>query len=154
MFLIILHFLYKLFFQNYDTSTIQKFIDKNKHIDNNKLNTILKYPKLFHKYILDIRQINEPLSYNVVKEVKLTKNICHIHCLKLSLLEQFFDSHIRTISNYFDIIVTFYVNDCNIKPRYKFTFLQYENRGYDIGPKMVAVNYLKNINNNSMNIMI
>jgi hypothetical protein len=109
------------------------------------------YPNLFHKYILGLRNPNENMitkNYTVIKEAVITrKNICHIHCLHLTSLDQMFSIYLSPIAEIFDIIVTYTHEDKDNAILNKYnnhTFLKVNNYGMDIGTKFVVYEYLKN----------
>jgi hypothetical protein len=105
-----------------------------------------KYPTLFHKYILNLRDPCSKLIYNATKVYKINKKlICAIHCYNLNFFDECFSEHIFQIQNFFDIVVT-YSLDCEpARIKYNFTFINMQNIGMDIGGKCVAIDYLKSI---------
>jgi hypothetical protein len=113
---------------------------------------ILKYPNLFHKYII-MDKIGF-IDYTVIKEIKITnKNITHIHCYDLSVFYSFFNKYLEELKQNFDIIITFCINskdekDVDYSDLFKenFTFLKIENRGMDLGGKFIFLKYLENNN--------
>ena len=137
-------------YENYTTTTITKFIKNNIDIiEKEYLYKILNNPIIFHKYILGLSSF-KPILYEIKKSHKLTKNICHIHCFKLSLLKQMFENEIVLLKPYFNIIVTYSIED-NIEliTAYDYvTFLKIENIGADVGPRFVINKYLKDIQYN------
>jgi hypothetical protein len=110
------------------------------------------YSFLFHKYILNLVDKNNiHLNYTPKHISNLIKTkICHIHCFKISFLDSMFETYIATINQFFDIIVTFHLEDnLNIIQKYKYiTFINCENKGYDVGPKFIVYDYLKKMNYN------
>lgn len=119
----------------------------------NILNIYIFYPYLFHKYVLGIRNINDNHNYNITeikKGILIRKNICHIHCFDLNKFEFMFGVYISSLLKYFDIIVTYCIdNNNNIinNMNYSYiTFIKVNNYGMDIGPKFSVYNYLKTNN--------
>jgi len=104
-----------------------------------------KYPSLFHKYLLFIRNPNTPIQYKIAKQVAIfKKNICAIHCYDLNYFDEYFYPYLTIISNYFDIIVTYCLDNYDVLNKYNFTFIISQNVGMDIGGKFVATRYLEN----------
>jgi hypothetical protein len=108
------------------------------------------FPTLFHKYILNLVEETNTnnLDYIVMNKGNLKKKeLCHLHCYKISFLQSMFDEYLELLSRYFDILVTFSISDDkNIIAKYKninITFIQCKNKGYDIGPKFIICNYLE-----------
>jgi len=135
---------------NYTIDTINKFISQNRDIDHNKIKKILNHSVLFNKYILGISKIKQTINYDIILTQNLTKNICHIHCFKLSLLELYFKNYIDVLSLYFDIIITYYIKDTEeITKKYnKLTYISSDNIGADIGCRFLVYDYLNKINYN------
>jgi hypothetical protein len=107
-----------------------------------------QFPALFHKYVLNLVEPTDNLNYIVMNKGDLKKKeLCHVHCYKISFLQSMFDEHIELLSIYFDILVTFSISDdTNVISKYiknNITFIQCENKGYDIGPKFIICNYLE-----------
>lgn len=101
------------------------------------------YPNLFHKYLLFLRNPNDNINYKVAKRIKITKKyICCIHCFDLNFFENFFDDYIEIISQYFDIVVTYCLDNCLVVDKYDYTFINSQNIGMDIGGKFIAIRYL------------
>lgn len=127
-----------------------KFIKcgKNQLLQGSELNMNIKkktypieQPYLFHKKIL---KMESKMTYNVISESERTKrNVCCIHCYKLSFLDKFFRSYLDIINSVFDIIVTFYIYDIDESELEKnITYIQGDNVGFDIGPRFITTKYL------------
>lgn len=106
------------------------------------------FPTLFHKYVLNLVEETNNLDYIVMNKGNLKKKeLCHLHCYKISFLQSMFDEYIELLSRYFDILVTFSISDDkNVISKYKnknITFIECENKGYDIGPKFIIHDYLE-----------
>lgn len=114
----------------------------------NKLIIINKYPNLFHKYKLNIRNPNNKIKYTIIQNCSIHKKyICHIHCYKLTLLDEMFSIYIDIIQKYFDIIVTYNILDDSIINKYSnITFITHDNYGLDIGPKFIVNHYINTKN--------
>jgi hypothetical protein len=105
-----------------------------------------KHPHLFHKYLLFTRNPNAPIQYKIAKNTQITKKyICAIHCYDLNLFDDYFYSYLEPIRNYFDIVVTYCLDDCDIINKYNFTFIIGQNNGMDIGGKFIAVKFLNDM---------
>lgn len=106
-----------------------------------------KYPTLFHKYLLNLRDPICSLIYNVTQIVKLKKKlICAIHCYNLNVFIEYFGDYVKNISDFFDIIVTYCLDNESVRHKYVFSFINMQNIGMDIGGKCVSIDYLKSIN--------
>lgn len=106
-----------------------------------------KYPHLFHKYLLFTRKPNTPIQYKIAKHSTITKKyICAIHCYDLNFFDEYFYSYLEPICNYFDIIVTYCLDNYDIINKYNFTFIIAQNIGMDIGGKFISVKFLNDIN--------
>ena len=109
------------------------------------------YPFLFSKFLLKF--VNFKSSINYIPIIAKLSNLkdkfwCHLHCYDLDLFKTYYKDVIDTISEFFNVIITYSVGDhknfifknsCNV-------LLKIENRGQDIGGKIIAVTYLK-VNN-------
>jgi hypothetical protein len=111
---------------------------------------IKDFPILFHKYVLNLVDVNQAnkLNYLVKNRGNLQKKeLCHVHCYKISFLQSMFDKYLHVLSSYFDILVTFSIlDDENVFSKYtnkNITFIECENKGYDIGPKFIIYNFLE-----------
>ena len=70
------------------------------------------FPILFNKYLLNLEIYDYPISYEIINESILTKKeLCHIHCYKISFLPNMFDKIIDLLNIYYDIIVTYNIYD-------------------------------------------
>jgi hypothetical protein len=106
------------------------------------------YPNLFHKYILNISHHEEMIPYLSIIDNKLYKKnekfICHLHILDISNFNDIYGNYIQFLQNHFKIIITYSngeLND-NILQNNNYIILKIKNKGYDIGGKICAVNYL------------
>jgi len=123
--------------------------DDNKYEKENttdiEISDFKKYPFLFHKYILNIRNMDSPIKYDVVLDNFLGKrNICHIHCYDLNNFDRMFSEYIEILNTYFSMIITFCVMCTDTIDKYpNFVYINAENYGYDIGPKFYVVKYLE-----------
>jgi hypothetical protein len=109
-----------------------------------------KYPELFHKYKLGLRNPDYDIknNYKLIKESSLErKYICAIQCFDLNKFEEYFGEYLDKINKYFDILVTYFIDNQNIIDKYEYTFIYTKNYGMDIGGKFVAVDYLNSNNN-------
>ena len=105
-----------------------------------------QFPALFHKYILNLLDETNNLDYIVMNKGNLKKKeLCHLHCYKISFLQSMFDEYLEVLTSYFDTFVTFSIlDDENVFSLYKdITFIECKNKGYDIGPKFIIHNYLE-----------
>ena len=79
----------------------------------------------------------------------LTKDyVAHLHCFNIEKFKEIYGEYIDKISKYMDIIVTYCFGDMlkMLKMLQKYTILKIENKGYDIGAKFIAIDYLKYTN--------
>lgn len=109
---------------------------------------IYKYPNLFHKFILGIRNPYDPIKYEIKQEYFEQKElVAHLHCYDIEKFDEFYGYKIEEIVKYYFTIVTF------SKGNYKdiidnVVVLKHENRGADIGGKFVCNRYLMDIRYN------
>lgn len=105
-----------------------------------------KYPHLFHKYLLFTRNPNSPIQYKIAKPSPITKKyICAIHCYDLNTFDECFYSYLEPICSYFDIVVTYCLDNYDIINKYNFTFIIAQNIGMDIGGKFIALKFLNDM---------
>lgn len=108
----------------------------------------IKYPFLFHKYLLNITHKDAPITYSIEQTTSiLTRNsfATHLHCYDIDKFDMFYAYCIENLIECSDVIVTYSVgtklpNDTRV------TVLKIENKGMDIGAKYVVVRYLKDNN--------
>ena len=124
----------------------KKLLQKNDNIY--KYFKRYKYPELFHKLILNINPKDDEIYYNILKQQQLQHDdiICHLHCHNLDNFYDIYNSYIYLLQKYFKIIITFSKGDPYLIKNFKCNLLKIENRGMDIGAKMVVVNFLKSKN--------
>lgn len=112
-------------------------------------NLFNKYPNLFHKYLLFIKNPRNSINNKISKQLSITKPyICSIHCYDLKNFDNYFGEYLLIISCYFDILVTYCLDDYDTVNRCEFTFIITQNIGMDIGGKFSAVKYLNDMNIN------
>lgn len=101
-----------------------------------------KFPTLFHKYNLQLSRPETPIQYEVIQSTcKDDKPICHLHIHDIQNVQQYTD-YMNMICEEYYIIVTFNTGtiqtiDTNI------TYIKVPNKGFDIGPKICAIHFLK-----------
>jgi hypothetical protein len=119
-----------------------------KYIESYQKDAFSRYPALFHKYLLNLRDPTAPIKYNVVKFPKIDrKYICSIHCYDLSKFEIMFEDYLDKIGKYFSILVTFVKKDESILEKYtEYTFIEMPNYGMDIGSKFITMDFLSKNN--------
>jgi hypothetical protein len=106
-----------------------------------------RFPHLFHKYLLYLRDPNDKMTYKISKYVNIDKKlICSIHCYDLNLLFEYFNEFFDELRKYFSIVVTYCVENMDVIGFYDFTFIYIKNMGMDIGNKFVTANFLKSFN--------
>jgi hypothetical protein len=105
---------------------------------------IHKYPNLFHKYLLKIRNPETDIPYTVLKSTKNTNEfVCHLHCFNLDEFESIYGEYIDNLISEYDIIITFIQSTKRVE--YPVTILKINNMGFDIGGKLCCLQYLKDI---------
>jgi hypothetical protein len=105
-----------------------------------------KYPYLFHKYLLFIKNPKTPIQYKIAKQSPITKKyICAIHCYDLNVFDEYFSSYLNELATYFDIIVTYCLDNYDIVNKYNFTFIISQNIGMDIGGKFLSMKFLNDM---------
>jgi len=103
------------------------------------------FPTLFHKYILNISNQYDTIPYKILSENKNNNEyICHIHMFDIDKSLSFMLEHIKLVKNYFNVIITFVKGNFELLINENITILQINNTGYDIGGKIVALEYMKN----------
>lgn len=123
----------------------QKQINEENKVNQVKpLNPILKYPFLFHKYLLQLRK-PQPIPYKITKRHIITNEfICHLHIFDLDKFDSIYGEYINNLLCEYDIVVTFVHSTKQIQ--YPVTFIQIKNQGFDVGGKLCCLQYLKDIN--------
>ena len=116
----------------------------------NNLNVINSYEYLFNKYIYNLSNVKDKINYEIRKInniSKINKLIIHIHCYDLKLFNEYFNEYIN-IFNKYQIIITYCHGDNFISNSDNYIYLKIENKGYDIGGKIILLTYLYNNNIN------
>ncbi|MBI95551.1 hypothetical protein CL656_00145 [bacterium] len=116
-----------------------------------------KFPKLFHKYILNISNSQDDLNYDCypndsIKSKK--KRICHLHIKDIDLFNDFYKEYMDNLLENYDVFITFtegsFENIIYSYNKYyennELYFLKVKNKGYDIGPKIILIHILYNHN--------
>jgi len=104
----------------------------------------LKYPYLFHKYILDIKNPNKEIDYVIFKKNKDENEfVCNLHIFDISTFDSFYGKYISNLLLEFNITITFIFGDI---PKhvlnYNVNIIKIQNRGYDIGGKICFLKFL------------
>ena len=108
---------------------------------NNKYN---KFPYLFHKQLLQLREPLE-ITYNIIIKTNINKNlISHLHCYNIDKFAEFYENYYKRILERMDIVIT-YCTGTNI-PKIDATILKINNFGYDVGAKFSFMKYLNDNN--------
>ena len=112
-----------------------------------------KYPYLFHKYALKLSHPQNPIPYEI-KQTPPTENatngnefVCHLHIYKISDFEIIYGDYVTNLISEYKVIITY--SEGIIPPLLSLkpvTIIRIQNKGFDIGAKFVALEYLKNIN--------
>ncbi len=104
---------------------------------------ISKYPILFHKYLLKIADPEEDLCYtSSYKFGDYKRYILHIHIYDLSKFHSFFGNFIHEFYEDYTIIITYSIGNPLEKPELDIVYIKVKNKGYDIGGKICALDYL------------
>ena len=137
---------------------ITNYLDvaNKKVIESLKPIQFIKFPGLFHKYILGLANPNDSLNYDIqlVKgKIHERQYIAHLHCYDITLFGEIYDEYITNLSDIFGIIITYCIGEKSIEDMIDdmiddVVILKTENRGMDIGGKFCAVHYLNK--NNSL----
>ena len=131
----------------------------------NQYNYINELNNEFEDIIIDINFINKYnfnkknitlKGYEIIKEVKdndylNNKYWCHLHCYDIDKFDEIYGEYIDNIVKYFSVIVTF--SRGNIIVNKKITLLKTDNKGIDIGAKILFLKYLYLNNINFTNIL-
>ena len=112
-----------------------------------------QFPELFHKVVVqlvsktDVPDIQFLLIKNITEPSFIHNKLwCHIHCFNLNCFHEMFDEYIDVIKSVFSVVVTYTLPSEEIIDKFDFIFLQVENKGCDIGGKLVAVTFLEQKN--------
>ena len=104
---------------------------------------IKDYPFLFHKYVLSLANPTDPIPYTVIKEGTQQAHICHFHIFNIDQYDAF-QPHIDLILKHYSIIITYCTGTLSsIDFPTSITLLHCLNKGYDIGGKFCALDYLQ-----------
>lgn len=114
-----------------------------------------KYPYIFHKFLLNISSYSSDLNYSLVKELQDVNNCkcywAHLHCFNIDEFQNFYGQYIERISMYFNILITY--SNGTILPELNSIILKCDNRGMDIGGKIIFMDYLKRNNLQSEHVL-
>jgi len=103
--------------------------------------TLQNYKMLFHKYNLNISDQYKEIFYECIKKNETNNDyICHYHIYDLN---NYSYNELTSLIEHFDVVVTFCKGDCEKIMNYSLTLIKVNNTGYDIGGKLVALEYLK-----------
>lgn len=114
-------------------SKISSFIPKNDVFTN--------YKTLFHKYNLNISDPNKEIYYECIKHNQINNHyICHYHIYDLDHYDY---STLPELIEQFNVVITFCKGNSKKLINNKLSLIKVDNKGYDIGPKIVALEFLK-----------
>ena len=122
---------------------------KKEHIINNNSSKFIRYSFLFHKYILNIKNVSNTIQYTIVNNTIIEKKkhhllIAHLHCYNGDKFNDFYKNYINKIIAYCDfIIVTYSIGKISIDNDNNCIFIRCLNQGMDIGGKFVCIDFLK-----------
>jgi hypothetical protein len=112
-------------------------------------NSFDKYPNLFHKYLLNLSNPNEELSYNIINDSNDISNfiITHIHIYDICLFDKIFGLYFDNLCEFSPIIITFCIGSISSDLLNKnISLLHIPNRGMDIGGKLCVLDYIEKKN--------
>jgi hypothetical protein len=116
-------------------------VKPNKNIKKTKTAFYEKYYYLFNKYNMSLSDPSISIPYIVSQTARISKpQLCHFHIYDIDKIEEF-DTYISNIEQLFNIIITYSVGTMPSKLR-NITFLKILNKGYDIGGKICALEYI------------
>ena len=128
---------------NFNNDLTEKILIDNIKGSIEEYNKYNKYPHLFHKYLLKIKNPDKEIIYNIEKENKYknfyVKNFAHLHCYDISKFHEIYDEYLDKIDKYFNIIITYSIGE--IKD-IDYTIIKIPNKGMDIGAKYCMIKYL------------
>jgi hypothetical protein len=128
---------------NLDNNKVVELIVKKKKFEEKFHN----FPTLFHKYILKLKNPYDAIEYQILQAARKLDNkfIAHIHIFNLKNYREYLDI-VKNLSKHFLIIITFVLNENENKRLDMFgsnvTFINCENKGADIGPKLSVLDFL------------
>ena len=120
-------------------------------IENEIMNTLMNNGYyLFHKYLLEISNLNEKIEYQVIQstssqDIKNKKYFAHLHCFNIDEFYSIYSIYLQNICKYFSVIVTYSIGENKLTNK-DFIIIKIPNKGMDIGAKFCCVNYLNNNN--------
>ena len=99
-----------------------------------------KYPRLFHKYILNLSTHTTNIDYSIERDKIISRQICHFHIHNIDKYDDFV-LYLTRIDKVFDVIITYNIGtrDCSNS---NFIVLKVPNKGFDIGPKLCVLKYV------------
>ena len=125
-------------------------IVKNNNINGSHL--YKEYPFIFHKYLLKLAVPHYNMKYKIHNDYIINTNnmknnliVIHMHCFNIDHFDMMYGSYITQIKLYFSVIVITY--SCGTI-NYNFNnmiLIKTENKGMDIGGKIIAMDYLRSI---------
>jgi hypothetical protein len=106
------------------------------------------YPVLFNKYILKLRNILDDIPYEIkLKSIFDNDFICHLHIYNIDTFYDCYGKHYQNLINEFNIIITYSIGIIPITLlTNNVSIIRIENKGYDIGGKLCALEFIKNEN--------
>ena len=95
----------------------------------------------------------ESLPYTIISNTIQEKKYlwAHLHCYNIDTFEEIYTPYLKQISNNFNIIVTYCIG--SYKPNIECILLHCENRGMDIGAKIIFMDYISKENIDSSHIL-
>ena len=113
-----------------------------------------KYPNLFHKYLLNLSNPHQELSYNIISSNNVVANfvgnfvMTHIHIYDIGLFDDIFGIYFDNLCEFSPIIITFSVGSISsdLLLTENIYLLQIPNKGMDIGGKLCAFDFLEKNN--------
>ena len=114
-----------------------------------------EYPFIFHKYLLKLSIPYYNMKYKIHNDYIICTNneksnliVIHMHCFNIDHFDMMYGSYITLIKQHFSVIIITY--SCGTI-NYDFNnnnmiLIKTENKGMDIGGKIIAMDYLRSVN--------
>lgn len=117
----------------------------NKNLSSNTKKSVQDYPILFHKAAVNECKLKSKINYTIIKKSKLSHlYVSHLHCYDITKFDFMYGEYFDKLYKLTDVIVTYSTGVSNSTLLEKnITLLETPNKGMDIGPKFICVDYLK-----------
>ena len=136
------------YYKNFKIELCKKYNCTTGYLIKNNISRCKNISNLFYKENLKSEIKERKIKYKIYNLIeKKYKFVAHLHCFDLKDFKTIYMKYFKKIINNFDIVITYcnYINyyDYELNEMLKLcTIIECPNKGMDIGPKFVMVNYL------------